>query len=156
MFKILFKKLLVWLTPHYLRKRRWVILTRAVAWPVMQVYNDFLIFMAAKLYRLQHNGQVCLLEKVLNDAFDVLDKRIFITDFDGLERLFFWPEADQRDVNFETTLFFWPDADYSDSGIDFTIHLPIGLLASADELAYLKSLTDEYKLAGKNYNIVYI
>ncbi len=156
MFNLLLQRLIKWLTPHYLRKNRWAILTSSATWPVRQLYNEFVVFAKAKLYRLQHNGQVCLFEKVLNDAFDVLNKRIYITDFEGLRRIFFWPEEDLRDVDFSVTRFFYTNDQYDDSGIDFTIHLPADIVLTQPEMDYLVSLADEYKLAGKNYNIVRI
>lgn len=154
MFNEDLKKLALWLTPVWLRKPNFLILILAFTWPLRQLYNDFLKFVAAKLYRLSHNGQVCYLQAVLNDAFDVVLKRIWIGNFEGITRIFFWPEVDERDVDFSVDVFFWANADYADSGIDFTIHVPTDIVTTAPQMAYLRALTDEYKLAGKNYNIV--
>lgn len=156
MYNLVLTRLLVWLTPYYLRRRRWLIVTSAATWPLRQVYNQFVLFARAKIYRLQHNGQVCLFEKVLNDRFDVTNKRIYITDFTGLRRLFFWPEVDGRDVDFGETNFFYTNDAYDDSGIDFTIHLPADIIVTQPEMDMLISLANEYKLAGKNYNIMRI
>jgi hypothetical protein len=156
MFNVDFKKLALWLTPQWLRQSTFLLLLMAFTWPLRQVYNSFLMFMAAKLYRLNHNGQVCYLEAVLRDAFDSTLRRIYISDFDGRERIYFWPQAENRDVDFSVTQYFWPDADYADSGVDFTIHLPADVVTTGPQMAYLKSLVNEYKLAGKNYNIVRI
>lgn len=154
MFNIDLKKLALWLIPTWLRQPTMLVIVMAVTWPLRQVYNSFLLFTEAKLYRLSHNGQVCYLEAVLNDAFDATLRRIWIGDFDGKERIFFWQEAERRDVDFSITQYFWPDSDYADSGVDFTIHLPLDVSTGTGQMPYLKSLTDEYKLAGKNYNIV--
>lgn len=153
MFNVDFTILIRWLTPHALRKSKLLIFLKAFAWPVSQLHNDFLRFVAAKLYRLSHNGQVCYLEKVLNDAFDVISKRIYIGDFEGVERIYFWPELDNRDVNFGVDQFFYEDAAYADSGVDFVVHVPFGVAASIPQLALMNSLLNEYKLAGKNYLI---
>jgi hypothetical protein len=147
------KKIAIWLTPVWLRKPTVLVFIMATTWPLRQVYNSFQAFVAAKLYRLNHNGQVCYLEAVLRDSFDTVQRRIWISDFDGKERIYFWPQLDNRDVDFSETLYFWPDSDYADSGIDFTIHLPADVVTNDAQMAYLKSLTNEYKLAGKNYNI---
>lgn len=154
MFNVDLKKLALWLTPTWLRQPTVLVIVMAVTWPLRQVYNSFLSFTQAKLYRLNHNGQVCYLEAVLNDAFDATLRRIWIGDFAGKERIYFWPEAERRDVDFSITQYFWPDSDYADSGVDFTIHLPLDIVTSVAQMAYLKSLANEYKLAGKNYNIV--
>lgn len=154
MFNLDIKKVTVWQTPAWLRKPTVLVILLAVTWPLRQVYNSFVAFMAAKLYRLSHNSQVCYLEAVLRDAFDTTLRRIFISDFDGRERIYFWPEVDRRDVDFSETQYFWPESDYADSGIDFTIHLPLDIVTNAAQMAYLKSLANEYKMAGKQYNIV--
>lgn len=154
MFNIDFKKLALWNTPVWLRKGSIMVIVMAVTWPLRQVYNSFVAFANAKLYRLSHNGQVCYLEAVLNDAFDGASRRIIISDFDGKARIYFWPEAERRDVNFGITQYFWPESDYADSGVDFTIQIPADVATSTPQMAYLRSLADEYKLAGKNYNIV--
>ncbi len=156
MFNIDFKKLALWLIPVWLRKSNLLLLVMVVTWPLRQVYNSFLLFTEAKLYRLRHNGQVCFLEAVLNDAFDGASRRIYISDFDGKQRIYFWPEAERRDVNFGITQYFWAETDYADSGMDFTIHLPVDVVTTTAQMAYLKSLVNEYKLAGKNYNTVRI
>lgn len=152
MFNVDFKKLIIWVVPRWLRHSELRIIILSATWPVRQLYNMFLLFVAAKLYRLAHNSQVFSLQKVLNDAFDSTLKRIYITDFAGKTRIYFWPEIERRDVDFSVDQFFWPDIDYADSGTDFTIHLPLGISL---RMEYLVSLMDEYKLAGKTYNIIY-
>lgn len=154
MFNLDLKKVALWLIPAWLRQPTILVILMAVTWPLRQVYNSFVVFCEAKLYRLNHNGQVCYLEAVLRDSFDAVDRRIWISDFDGKERIYFWPDAERRNVNFSITQFFWPDSDYADSGVDFTIHLPNDVATGPGQMPYLKSLTDEYKLGGKNYNIV--
>lgn len=156
MFNVDFQKLLTWLLPAWLRKENILLLMLALTWPVRQLYNSFLMFYDAKIYRLTHNSQVCYLQAVLNDHFDVGSRRIYIGDFDGRDRIYFWPQVDRRDVNFGEVQYFWPNDSYKDSRVDFTIHLPADVVTTTPQMAYLKSLTDEYKLAGKKYNIVRI
>lgn len=156
MFSEDFKKLSLWLTPHWMRRPNLLIFIQAFTWPLRQIHNRFLMFVTATLYRLNHNGQICYLRAVLNDAFDSTLRRIWIGDFEGIERIYLWPEIDLRDVNLGEVQYLWPDADYADSGIDFTIHLPVDIVTTDPQMAYLRSLVDEYKLDSKNYNIVRI
>ena len=152
MFNVDFKKFVVWITPIWLRRGYMMIVIYACTWPLRQLYNLFLLFVTQKLYRLSHNSQVYSLRAVLNDAFDFTLRRITITDFNGIYRIYFWPEIDRLDVDFSVTQYFWPESAYQDSGTDFTVHLPIGIVLSTDLLI---ALLEEYKLAGKKYNIVY-
>jgi len=156
MFQIDYKKLIVWLVPSMLRQSIVMLLLRAAIMPIRELYDAFQLFMSDTLYRLNHNSQVCYLRAVLNDKFDLIERRILIDDFEGLNRIYFWPESDRRDIDFSVTQYFWPDASYADSGVDFTVIIPTGVAVTAAEMARLNSTIKEYKLPGKNYNIVRI
>lgn len=156
MYKLDFKKLVIWLTPQWLRKSTILLLLQVFIMPVRDLFDSLNRFVDAKLYRLNHNSQVCYLRAVLNDKFDFFQRRILIGDFEGRERIYFWPQADRRDVNFENTQFFWPDSAYADSGVDFTVKIPEGVAFNQSEMARLNAEIREYKLPGKNYNIVRI
>lgn len=154
MYNVDFKRLAVLVTPHYMRVSRILLMLMACTWPLRQLYNAFIAFVDSVIYRLSHNSQVCYLEKVMNDHFDITQRRIYITDFTGVQRLYFWPEADLRDVDFSITQFFWEDAAYADSGIDFIVNIPMDVATTDPLIAYMKSLLNEYKLPGKNYLII--
>jgi hypothetical protein len=155
MLQLDFKKLVLWLLPPQLRKSNTLLLLLAWTMPIRSLYDSFQRFLADKLYRLNHNSQVCYLRAVLNDQFDRFNRRIQIVDFVGKQRIYFWPESDKRDVDFSITKYFWADADYADSGVDFTVLIPANVATTPGEMARIRSFIDEYKLAGKNYNIVY-
>lgn len=153
MWQVDFKKLIVWLTPTFLRKANFLLLVQSVNWPLRQKYDDFLRFVDQKQYRLSHNSQVCYLRAVLNDAFDYSLRRIYIDDFDGLNKLYLWRESDRRDIDLTNPVFLYPDNFYGDSGVDFTVFIPATIVTSESENAYLTSLLNEYKTPGKQYNI---
>lgn len=140
--------------PIWLRQSVFILFIQAATWPLRKKYNEYVQFANDTLYRLQHNGQVCYLRAVLNDKLDYTDRRILIVDFVGIQGIYFWPDEADRDYNFDNDIFFWPDNMYADSGIDFTVKVPFGLITTEAQMAYLKSLVNEYKMAGKNYNIV--
>lgn len=150
-----FKKLALWYIPAWLRQPTFLLLIYAALMPIIRLFNMLKSYYDSKVYRLTHNGQVCYLEAVLNDKLDATLRRIWIGDFQGKNRIYFWPELERRDVNFEDVQFFWSESDYGDSGVDFTIHLPAGVATSEPQMAYLRSLANEYKLAGKQYNVVW-
>jgi hypothetical protein len=154
MLQIDIKKLVLWLVPEFIRKNNTLLLLYAFTLTVRNLYNSFQRFVQDKLYRLNHNSQVCYLRAVLNDRFDLIERRILITDFEGIERIYFWPDNALRDVNFGVTQYFWPESAYADSGIDFTVKIPAGVAVTASEMARLQSQINEYKLPGKNYNII--
>ena len=52
----------------------------------------------------------------------------------------------------DNVIYFYAD----DVGTDFTIQLPSDIVTTDSEMAYLKGLVNQYKLPGKQYNIVRI
>lgn len=151
-----FKKLALWCTPQWLRQSLFVLFLQASLWPLRQTYNKYVFFVKDTLYRLQHNGQVCYLRAVLNDKCDLTLRRIEVVDFDGLIRLYLWRESDLRNLIIDLPVYLYPNDAYADSGIDFTVKVPAALITTSAQLAYVKSLINEYKMAGKNYNIIAI
>lgn len=148
-------KLLTWLVPVWLRHSNFMLLMRAMIYPIKQVYDKMVTYRIQVLYRINHNCQVCYFQKVLNDRFDAIDRRIRIVDFAGRDRIYFYSDAARRDVYFGTK-YFWPEDAYHDSGVDFTVQIPTAVATTYYDFELLKSLIAEYRLAGKAYNIVRI
>lgn len=147
------KKLAVWLIPVWLRSTLVILIINASVQPLKQLYNNYVALVKSTLYRLQHNGQICYLQAVLNDKLDSEQRRIFISNFTSIAALYLWAETDLRDVNFENTIYIYTFSMYGDGGVDFIINKPSSVANSTNELALLKSLADEYKLASKKYII---
>lgn len=148
-------KLAIWHTPYLIRQTNWRLLMSVLTSPLDALVDTFTAFRAAKMYRFSHNSQTCYLRAVLNDSLDSYQRRITITDFsNGRDRIFFWPQTSERDVNFGSPVYFWPNDQYSDSGLDFTVNIPTDVATTDSGMALLKALLNEYKLAGKKYNIV--
>ena len=69
MFEIDFKRLVLQLLPTFYRQPLIFGLLRAALVGLQTIYDQFTEARAAHIYRLTHNGQVCYLRAVLNDAF---------------------------------------------------------------------------------------
>ena len=153
MFNINYTKLVQWLVPVWLRQPNILLLVLTCNWALRETYANFLTFRTATLYRLAHNGQVCSLQAMLNDLFDVTARRIRIVDFASYGSIFFWVDTDNPHVVFmgdDNVVYFYPD----DVGLDFTVELPSDIVTTTYELALLKAQVNLYKLPGKQYNIV--
>lgn len=147
------KKLAVWLIPVWLRNSLFILIINASVQPLKQLYNNYVAFVKSTLYRLQHNGQICYLQAVLNDKLDNEQRRIFISNFTSIAALYVWAETDLRDINFENTIYIYTFSMYGDGGVDFIVNKPSSVANNTNELAFLKSVVDEYKLASKKYII---
>ena len=121
--------------------------------PIKNIYDKFMDKRAEDWYRLAHNGQVCSLEKVLNDRFDSINKRITIIDGNTYERLFIYTTVEQQ-PRYLGKLFIHPANDYADTGVDFIVVAPKDIEQQTNIYEF-KALVNLYKLADKRYKIIY-
>ncbi|ALC97830.1 hypothetical protein AM608_09370 [Capnocytophaga sp. oral taxon 323] len=136
--------------PTFLRKRKMVAWLRSLLQPLESLHGSFITERADALYRLSHNGQVCYLEKVLNDKYDPERKRIYITDGNKHSRTYIYTRAEQRPKYLGKLFLQLRDA-YADTGVDFIVKVPQELYKEND---YEKmALIDYYRLASKRYRI---
>lgn len=142
-------KLLVLLTPTFLRKRKLVAWLRTLAMPLNKLLDDFKAHRERDLYNLTHNSQVCYLRKALNDEFDSQLRRIKIEDGTRNIRRYIY----QRNVNrplYLGRMFLYLRGNYIDGGVDFVVVLPRDLEYDKYKL---EALVNFYKLAGKRWTI---
>ena len=149
MYNFNIDKLLVLLTPTFLRKRKLVAWLMTLAMPLNKLLDDFKVHRERDLYNLTHNSQVCYLRKALNDEFDPQLRRIKIEDGTRNIRRYIY----QRNVNrplYLGRMFLYLRGNYIDGGVDFVVVLPQGLEYDRYKLdAYVNF----YKLAGKRWTI---
>lgn len=113
-------------------------------------------------YRLSHNGQVCILETLLNDRHDPRHRRIRIGNLDTHTRLWIYTRQELNNTPtlnthlhpLETTnTHLHPDGEYADKTTDdFIVFVPTDL--QPNHLNISASIT-EMKLAGVGYDIQY-
>lgn len=149
MYNFNIDKLLVLLTPTFLRKPKLVAWLRTLAMPLNKLLDDFKVHRERDLYNLTHNSQVCYLRKALNDEFDPQLRRIKIEDGTRNIRRYIY----QRNVNrplYLGRMFLYLRGNYIDGGVDFVVVLPRGLEYDKYKL---EALVNFYKLAGKRWTI---
>lgn len=149
MYNFNIDKLLVLLTPTFLRKRKLVAWLRTLAMPLNKLLDDFKVHRERDLYNLTHNSQVCYLRKALNDEFDPQLRRIKIEDGTRNIRRYIY----QRNVNrplYLGRMFLYLRGNYIDGGVDFVVVLPRDLEYDKYKL---EALVNFYKLAGKRWTI---
>ena len=149
MYNLNIDKLLVLLTPTFLRKPKLVAWLRTLATPLHKLLYDFHRASQADLYNLDHNSQVCYLRKALNDEFDSEQRRIRIEDGKQKQRLYIYPRSANKPL-YLGKLFLYQRGDYIDGGVDFIVALPKDLTYDKYKL---EALVNFYKLAGKRWQI---
>ena len=149
MYNLNIDKLLVLLTPTFLRKSKFVAWLRVLATPLNKLLDVFKKEREKDLYNLTHNSQVCYLRKVLNDEFDPQLRRIKIEDGKRNTRLYIYQRRAKRPV-YLGKVFLYQRDNYIDGGVDFVVVLPKNLHYDKYKL---KALVNFYKLAGKRWTI---
>ena len=149
MYNLNIDKLLVLLTPTFLRKPKMVAWLRALATPLNKLLYQFQQARTADLYNLAHNSQVCYLRKALDDEFDSLLRRIHIEDGKQNARIYIYPRSTNKPL-YLGKIFLYQRGSYIDGGVDFVVVLPRDLEYDKYKL---EALVNFYKLAGKRWTI---
>ncbi len=152
-YSINFDKLVFLLLPTFLRKSKLVAFATVLVAPIKEMYNEFRKQQKRDWYRLNHNGQVFSLRKVLNDAFDNELRRIKIMDADEYERIYIYTPIENQPLYLngenEDTKYIYTSSEYNNQ-FDFVVVVPFGLAYNTYKMY---ALIDEYKLITKKYTI---
>lgn len=149
-----FRKLSIWLLPTFLRRSKQIAWLNALISPVIDLYENI-------LYKMQHNGQVMYLEKVLNEKYKVAGynpnlhrstRKIIIVDAYYAKRNYLYQDYEQKPI-YLGSKFIHQNTEYTAEYFDFIIQIPATIIVNENEL---KSIMAYYKLAGKKYKIEYI
>ena len=158
-----------YLSPVSLRNSMMLSWLGVLVCPVTYLYGLFSQNRWNNIYWLSHGGQVCYLEAVLNDMFDMVGRGIYIADGPYVDPDFIYEVVENKplfiDLVSEIGTSVIPDPDplplYTTmetywSGVQFVINVPVAVATSAGyDLHRLKALVNKYRLAGKNnYSVV--
>lgn len=144
--------------PVKLRKPKRLARLSAYIAPVIYLHNLFMQFRASSLYVMQHNGQVCYLQAMLNDTFDPILRRIILADPVYIDPVPLYIDTELKPLyttlDSENAPIYLPtDAEINAANWDFVVLLPLGL---GYDLAQMKATINKYRLPGKgNYLIQY-
>ena len=166
-FNIDYDSLVPQLAPVKLRQPIMMSWLKVLVSPVKWLYNLFMANRKSNLYLLAHDGQVCFLESVLNDAFDPVSRGIYITDGPFKDPLFLYLNTEVKPLWLGLiseeggTTYPDPEVLYTDLetyalGVCFIIHVPTLVTTGPGyDVVRLKALTDVYRLPGRNnYTVV--
>ncbi len=152
-YQINFDKLVLLLLPTFLRKSKLVAFATVLVAPVKEMYQEFREQQKKDWYRLNHNGQVFSLRKVLNDHFDNELRRIDIIDFETYQRTYIYTPVEDKPLYLngegEDAKYIYTSAEYANQ-FDFVVVVPLNLGYNKYKM---RALIDEYKLITKKYTI---
>ena len=168
-FDVDFDVLTTQLLPVRLRQPVMTAWLKCLIDPVKWLYNLFTANRNNNLYLLAHDGQVCYLEGVLNDTFDSINRRIFISDPAYVDPVYIYEVPENKPVYIDLVseigasvipapdpLLLYTDAElYSGSRVAFIINIPLALTLTPGQITQLKALVDLYKLPARRYDIIF-
>lgn len=149
-FNIDFEKLTMLLTPTFMRKKVLISYLQALIFPIYKLHYNWKLKRLDDWYKLNHNGQVCKLRKVLNDKLDSSERRIYIDEGNSFPRKYIYTRIEKKPV-FLGKMFIYQNSEYFSTGVDFIVYAPESIIN--EKTHELNALLEFYKLASKRYQI---
>lgn len=157
-------RLVALLLPTSLRGPKMLAWLNALVSPVKTLHAQFLVFRRESIYKIEHTPQVYSLEKVLNDEFDRILRRIYIEDGDYFEQLYLFSPPEQQPIYvFEQSedqpVYVYAPNDPDATSVDFNVVLPQVFQATfasgANNRNRIEALINFYRLPDKTYKIIF-
>ena len=154
-YNIVYTRLKLWLTPGLLTKAKLLAWLGIMVAPVQFLYQDLLRFRTQKLYELAITPQVCYLQKMLNDRYDYVQRRIVIVDAMEQDPVYIFRTSENKPQFFyrrseNQPVYFFTRGESGALRNDFVIQVPAAIVFPSAEM---RSLVQTYKLAGKKFAI---
>lgn len=142
--------------PVTLRKPSTAALAQILLKPLGSLYYKWYNWRQGNIYKLEHTGQVCSLEGSLNDMFDSIERRIYITDGQFYDTFYVYTEAEEQSRFIYTesepeTTYLRTESETADTGLDFIVIVPESIYRT--QLDALHAHVKFYKAGGRRYNI---
>ncbi len=159
-FKLNYKQLVTMLLPCSLQKPLMRLWLNALIAPIKELYTQFTDYRQQVNYQIEYSGQVVYLQKVLNDCFDDIDRRIRIIDT-RYDEIYIHKTSEKKPLslsrNTETKpLHVLNRSYYVDAKADFQVFIPaeISIWVNTSQEAVFCYLLNYYKLAGTCYELI--
>lgn len=136
-----------------LRKRKIFAIISIFLLPLIFIYTLFKSYRKQAIDKLNINGQVIYIEKVLNDRFFLKNREIYITDIAGKESHLYYRREEQipsylHKRNEGAEIKYIQQRGEGNYSGNFIVNIPFFLAAYESEI---KNLVDYYKPAGRSY-----
>lgn len=156
MFNIDINKLVKWLMPHYLFKPKHYAWLKVLVAPLVWLYDQFLIYRAAKLREATINSQVNRFTQALQETFSnagiyilhpgvYLDQAFIYLEIEGAT-----PEFDYLAIDAHTPVDYDALQSEYDVETDFIVRVPVALTSMQDQIT---AFVNKYKYYGKRFKI---
>jgi hypothetical protein len=146
------------LVPPVYRTTRHLEWMKAIFKPIITLYASFISYKDEKMYFAAVTFSKIHMEKMLNDQFDNIHRRIYIEDVTRLTNVFvankvlgYPPVYVYNSSVTHDPLWVYSKSSYV-AQLDFVVRVPASILAVINQNR-MKALIGQYKFAGKRYQI---
>ncbi len=146
--------LAVQLLPVRRRKPIFIALVKVLIYPFKKQFEALKNQRELNIYKLTHDARVGLVEKVLNDRFDPVDRGIKIGSGNRVDTLYLYTEAEAQQTYLPEHVY--TAQEVADRNIDFEVLVPAAVGVSEQELIELAYLTTYYTGKDKHYKITIV
>lgn len=155
-------KQMIDLIPPGLRKVRLMDFIWALLEGLRWLYEELQAFISETRKAIGKNGQVIVLEKLLNDAFDTSLRRIYIGDYIGFDTAAVWLISENQvdpavylisEIPPGSGLPLFNSSELA-GAVNFIVFIPLALQGTIN-LTHLTGILSAYKYAGMKYIIQY-
>lgn len=159
-YNIDFKKLVCQLLPVLHKKPKHKAWLHALMQPLIVLYSFFVAFRSVSIYRLAITPQVCFLEKLLNDKYDVALRRIVIDEAPEIDGWVLHQKVEaKKQVLYKKSegieLELYTKAETTVYSVDFIVQVPVAMFGTFD-LKEFRAYLDAYKLVTKTYKVQFV
>ena len=151
-FKVDFFRLAVLMIPTKWRTSIHIAWIKVLATPFDYLLQDLRKHRSESVYKLLHDGRIGKLEKVLNDGFDQIERRIKIGEGERKQEIYSFYPTENKDPLYTSFFTFYPEELAQFAG-DFEILVPVAVGLTQTELNRMKSLVDYYADKDKHFII---
>lgn len=154
-YNIDWSRLIRWQLPPRLRRNKIMAILHAIIAPVNDLYIRLVYYRNSVNYNLGITPQVTHLERALNDRYDVVERRIYITDGVEMNALPLFLKVENKPVKMYKKseaheLILYTKSETSIFSADFIVNVPVLVDFDTNELT---AFVNGYKLASKTFKI---
>lgn len=151
-FTIDFNALAIQLLPPNYRKTIHIAFIKVIISPLILILNELKKTRLENIYKIEHDSRVGKIEKVLNDNFDKIVRRIRIQDGGRKTQTYsFFTEENKTQLITPFTTYF--PSEVSEFSADFEVCVPLVVGLAPSDLTRLSNLVKYYSDKDKHFII---
>lgn len=150
-YEIDLDRLVVELMPTRLRKPKYVAFMQLLMIPFKHILSELKVHREEYIYKINHNTTVASIEKVLNDSFDNVERRIYLSKGEYTKGMYI-SHSSSGNATFLPNYTLNSNT-LADLNIDFFVNVSNELVLSDNDILRLEFLTRYFALDDKIFKI---